>query len=61
MEALGVRARWMAECANVARQQEVERLELLAVRFAVIERGQRPHHRWAVDRHSADRRAMLER
>jgi len=51
----------MAKCANVTRQQEVERLELLAEWLALIQCCQGAHHCRTADRHSPDGGAMLER
>lgn len=50
----------MTERTNVARQHEVERLQLLLVWLAVVELRQWLHDRWTADRHSPNGGALFE-
>jgi hypothetical protein len=61
MEVFRIRAIRMAERADVTRQQEVERLQLLAVGPSFVQSLQRPQDGRTTDRDSPDCGTVLPR
>src|SRR4051795_8137170 len=49
MKVIRIDARRVAEASRLERKQEIERFDLFAIGFALIELPQRLHHRWAAD------------